>query len=87
MNIKHCLLAITTIMLLVVMNHASAASMRCGVHLIQDGGRNSPGKYEILKKCGDPLDQYGLTWIYEIAGSRYILTFKENTQLKTIRRP
>ena len=86
MNIKHCLLTITTIMLLVVMSHASAASMRCGVHLIQDGSRTSPGKYEILKKCGDPVDQYGNTWIYDIAGSRYVLTFKDNSQLKTIRR-
>lgn len=28
--------------------------MKCGIHIIHDGGRYSPSKYEVLKKCGEP---------------------------------
>jgi len=31
---------------------ASASSMRCGTHLITASMANSPGKYEVLKRCG-----------------------------------
>ena len=49
---------------------ANAGSMRCGVHLISDGGRHGPGKYEVLKKCGKPTFRQGNTWIYDKGGSQ-----------------
>ncbi len=42
---------------LIVAMPASAASMRCGSHIIQDGVRDGPGKYEVLKKCGEPTER------------------------------
>ncbi len=86
MTKKHFVLTVTTLFALGCMTSASAGSMRCGVHLIQDGGRNGPGKYEVLKKCGEPTERFGNTWIYERLGNRYILTFKDNGQLAKIGR-
>ena len=63
-----------------------AASMRCGIHIIADGGRNGPGKYEVLKKCGEPRERHGNTWIYERQGrSRRVLTFDDSGMLISIR--
>ncbi len=42
-----------------------AGSMRCGSHLISDGGRHGPGTYEVLKRCGEPTFRQGNTWVYE----------------------
>lgn len=47
---------------------ASAASIRCGSHIIQDGMRDAPGKYEVLKKCGAPTERLSDTWIYDKPG-------------------
>ena len=65
---------------------SASTSIRCGVHLIQDGQINGPGKYEVLKNCGEPIERFGNTWIYEIGGRRYVLTFKDNGQLAHIKR-
>ncbi len=46
----------------------SAASMRCGSHIISDSGRNAPGQYEVLKKCGEPTVRTGNTWVYDNPG-------------------
>lgn len=87
MNIKYFLLVITCLVVTGYMTFASAASsMKCGVHLIQDRQINGPGKYEILKKCGEPVSRYGNTWVYEISGRSYVLTFKDNGQLSKIQR-
>ncbi len=84
---KVYVLAITIIFAAGYCSSASAAtSMRCGVHLIQDSQMNGPGKYEILKKCGEPADRFGNTWVYEFGGSRYVLTFKDNGELAQIKR-
>ena len=48
---------------------ASAASMRCGTHIISSGQNNSPGQYEVLKRCGEPDARQGDTWIYERSSS------------------
>ena len=48
----------------------SAGSMRCGAHIIQDGGRSGPGKYEVLKKCGEPAFRQGNTWVYDLGSNR-----------------
>jgi|AP95_1055475.scaffolds.fasta_scaffold00052_20 hypothetical protein len=84
---KHFILAMVTLFALGCMTTASAGTIRCGVHLIQDGGRNGPGKYEVLKKCGEPAERFGNTWVYEMKGNRYVLTFKDNGQLARISRP
>ncbi len=84
MNLKHFLLLIITLFALGYVMTASAGSMRCGVHLIQDGARNGPGKYEVEKKCGEPVGRYGNTWIYEVKGRKYVLHFKDNGQLSKI---
>ena len=58
MNLKHFLLSIITLFAMGHVTSASAGSMRCGVHLIQDGSANGPGKYEVEKKCGSPAGRY-----------------------------
>ncbi len=66
---------------------ANAASMRCGSHLIQDGQRNGPSKYEILKKCGEPVEKGWDTWVYDSPGKApYLLKFGANGNLVAIRR-
>ena len=46
----------------------ASGSMRCGSHIISAGQRSGPGMYEVLKKCGEPTDRFGNTWIYEQSG-------------------
>ena len=48
---------------------AAAGSMRCGTHIISSGQGNSPGMYEVLKRCGEPTARQGNTWIYERSSS------------------
>jgi hypothetical protein len=55
---------------------AFAGSMRCGSHMISTGGLHGPGKYEVLKKCGEPTVRAGDTWIYDRPGSeKYVVVF------------
>jgi len=57
---------------------ASAGIMVCGMHNITDGGRSGPGKYEVLKKCGEPTGRYGNTWVYDKPGrSKKVLIFDD----------
>lgn len=65
MRIKIVLLLATFFGVLFTVDLALAGSMKCGVHLITDGGRYPPGKYEILKKCGEPTFKQGSIWIYD----------------------
>jgi len=46
-----------------------ASAMRCGTHIISYGQLNSPGQYEVLKRCGEPTYRQGNTWIYEKSSS------------------
>ena len=48
---------------------AVAGSMTCGTHMISSGQGNSPGQYEVLKRCGEPTYRQGNTWIYEKSSS------------------
>jgi hypothetical protein len=48
---------------------ATASSMKCGTHIISSGQGNSPGMYEVLKRCGEPTFRQGNTWIYERSSS------------------
>jgi hypothetical protein len=61
---------------MLLMESVLAGSMRCGTHLISSGGRHGPGKYEVLKKCGEPTIRSGDTWIYDKPGSaKYVVVF------------
>jgi len=51
------------------MEPAAASSMRCGTHIISSGQGNSPGQYEVLKRCGEPTFRQGDTWVYEKSSS------------------
>jgi len=48
---------------------AAAGSMSCGTHIISGGQEESPGQYEVLKRCGEPTYRQGDTWIYEKSSS------------------
>ena len=60
---------------MLLMELAVAGSMRCGSHIISTGGLHGPGKYEVLKKCGEPTVRSGDTWIYENGGVKYVVVF------------
>ena len=69
-------LATVTGLLLMSMQCASAGTITCGVHLIQDDTRIAVTKYEVLKKCGEPKLREGDTWFYEKSGTAVEITFK-----------
>lgn len=74
---KKSLLIIAAVLLSVLALEPAAASgsMRCGSHIISAGQRNGPGMYEVLKKCGEPTDRFGNTWVYEKGGSKRTVHF------------
>jgi hypothetical protein len=64
---------------------AFAGSMRCGSHIISTGGLHGPGKYEVLKKCGQPTVRSGDTWIYDKPGGvKYVVVFDASGYLARI---
>ena len=76
MNYKSIWIVASVILLSIpLMQNAFAGSMRCGSHLISTGGLHGPGKYEVLKKCGEPTVRSGDTWIYENGGVKYVVVF------------
>ncbi len=63
----------------------AADSIRCGTHIITAGGLHGPGKYEVLKKCGEPTARSGNTWIYEQhGGGRRVVVFDASGNLERI---
>ncbi len=63
----------------------ASGSMRCGTHLVTAGGDDAPGKYEVLKRCGDPDVRYGHTWIYKTSHTvNRIVRFNSDGQLSSI---
>ncbi len=80
-------LIIATLFLSIIMIEPAFAygSMRCGSHLVTAGGDNAPGKYEVLKRCGDPDVRFGHTWIYERSSMvTRIVRFNSDGQLSSI---
>lgn len=64
------IIALTIFFSMLLMELALAhGSLRCGTHIITAGGRPGAGKYEVLKKCGEPTVRAGDTWIYDRPGS------------------
>lgn len=57
------------VLAIVSIQPALAGSMRCGTHIISSGQDNSPGQYEVLKRCGEPTSRQGDTWIYKQSSS------------------
>ena len=55
---------------------ASDQSIRCGSYIIYAGGKSDSAlMYEVLRKCGEPKERLGNTWIYEQGSMVRILTF------------
>ncbi len=65
---------------------AAASYLRCGSHIIEEGGRHGPGKYEVLKKCGEPTGRFGDTWIYDRPDGKAVLRFDAAGMLTRISR-
>jgi len=69
----------------VMMESAFAiGSMGCGTHIISADSRNPSGKYDVLKRCGEPTTRYGDTWIYKKGSVTKSLEFSSNGQLISI---
>jgi len=86
MRTKIILLIGTFFMALFTDESALAGSMRCGVHLITDGGRHPPGRYEIFKKCGEPTYRDGNVWVYELrTKNTRLLRFNDGGKLVSIK--
>ena len=62
----------------------ATGSMRCGTHIVTGGQRHGPGKYEVLKKCGEPTQRNGDTWIYEKSGKTQYAFFDASGRLMRI---
>ena len=62
-----------------------ADSMRCGTNLIQSGQRHGGGKYEVLKKCGEPTERMGNVWIYERGRQSRAVHFDDAGRIQRIR--
>jgi len=63
------LIAAPVLLSVALMYPGLASAMRCGTHIISYGQANSPGQYEVLKRCGEPTYRQGNTWIYEKSSS------------------
>jgi hypothetical protein len=70
---------------LLVFAAGSVHAMRCGTHIIGAGDRSGNGKYEVLKKCGEPKVRDGYSWIYEKYGNTYVVTFDSAGRVSSIR--
>ena len=63
----------------------ASGSMRCGTHIISAGQRHGTGKYEVLKKCGEPTAKSGNTWVYDQpGGTKRVLVFDASGSLSRI---
>jgi hypothetical protein len=82
--IKKNHLIITSIFISIVMTESAIGSMRCGTHLISANPASPSGKYEILKRCGEPTERYGDTWLYKSGSVTRTLNFNSSGQLQSI---
>ena len=80
-----CIVAALLVAALAVEPAFASGSIRCGTHIISPGGRHGPGKYEVLKKCGEPTARQGDTWVYEQArGGKRVLRFDPSGNLTRV---
>ena len=61
-----------SILISVILTESAQAAFRCGTHLLTTGSART---YEVLKKCGQPKERYGNTWVYEKSGFTHELRF------------
>jgi hypothetical protein len=59
-------------------------SMSCGTHIISIGQDESPGMYEVLKRCGEPTYRQGNTWVYEKSGLEHKIHFDSDGNILDI---
>ena len=78
--------AVLSTLVLSSLQPAFADSLKCGVYLIQEGERRPSGKYEVLKKCGEPASRQGNSWVYDRGGTAKIVTFNDSGQVASIRK-
>ena len=63
----------------------ATGSMRCGSHIVTAGQLHGPGKYEVLKKCGEPTQRNGNTWINDKPGNfKHVVFFDDSGRLMRI---
>ena len=85
MNIKTLLVTFIAGFSMLMVQSVYAGSMKCGQHIISDGGRTGPGTYEVLKRCGEPTFRQGNTWVYERGEKRRVaVIFKDNGEISSI---
>jgi hypothetical protein len=79
-------LIIASLFISIFMTESAMArgSMRCGTHMITSDPAGPSGKYEVLKRCGDPSERYGDTWLYKRGSVTHTLEFSSNGQLRNI---
>ena len=78
-----------TVTALMLINTAYASgAIRCGSYIVEGGGRSGPGRYEVLKKCGEPTSKRGDVWIYERGGGgTRVLIFNQAGILDRVETP
>ncbi len=83
---RSIMIAASAIVLLTLMPEPvfASGSMRCGSHIVSAGQRHGPGKYEVLKKCGEPTVRNGDTWIYDRGSKQYVVMFDPSGMLMRI---
>ena len=84
MNSKRNLLVGIALVSFMVFEAADARSIRCGTHVLTAGMRNSPGQYEVLRRCGEPDQRLGNTWVYQRGSVTRRITFSSNGQINII---
>ena len=84
--IKKITLIIAALFISIIMTESAMArgSMRCGTHMVTSDPAGPSGKYEVLKRCGEPTERYGETWIYTKGSITKTLEFSSNGQLRNI---
>jgi hypothetical protein len=73
---------LTALVLAAVVCQPAAANMRCGQYYIDSGERHGSGKYEVLKKCGEPKERMGNTWIYD--NPKRVVRFNDSGSILSI---
>ena len=82
MKNKTSLIAVS-ILISAILTEPAQAALRCGTHLLVAGKAKT---YEVLKKCGQPNERTGNTWIYQKSGFTHELRFDRNGVLLDINR-
>ena len=84
MKMKTLLITLIAGFSTLILQSVYAGSMRCGSHLISDGGRVGPGTYEVLKRCGEPTFRQGNSWVYDKGKKRYVIIFNDSGGIASI---